>query len=92
VNLTPYLLFESDAGLAPGSVNQIFVFQAGGTPKRTLNGTLVQFNAVTAPVTLHLVDGNTCTAIGNPVTLTPEPATICLLGLGGLLLRKRKVA
>jgi hypothetical protein len=30
------------------------------------------------------------TNIGFRVSLVPEPATICLLGLGGLFLRRRK--
>ena len=40
--------------------------------------------------TFNGADGFEEWAIGKGGTIIPEPTTICLLGLGGLLLRKRK--
>ena len=39
--------------------------------------------------TLYITDGKETTILQIPIYVTPEPATIALLGLGGLLLRKR---
>ena len=45
--------------------------------------------AVTARVGLGVVDGNIVMK-ADELTLVPEPATLCLLGIGGILLRRRK--
>ena len=53
-----------------------------------LNGALP--NLGTTPVTFDVIDGDTFEVIGSVEVMIPEPATIALLCLGGLLLRKKK--
>jgi hypothetical protein len=45
--------------------------------------------ATGGPVDVHGFDGSTGASIGS-ITLIPEPATMALLGLGALLLRRKK--
>ena len=46
----------------------------------------VEFREPDSPYTLIPID----TVSGSTVTVVPEPATMCLLALGGLLLRRKK--
>ena len=85
-------------GAFPASQNGMGVYaystDAAINPTTLFNSIKITSNAVgNAVVTLYYIndDFDTLTQ-GNSVTITtvPEPMTMCLLGLGGLFLRRRK--
>ncbi|OHB56597.1 MAG: hypothetical protein A2173_01950 [Planctomycetes bacterium RBG_13_44_8b] len=53
-----------------------------------LNGTGA--NVGSTPITLHMIDPDTLESIGSCQVMIPEPTTMALLGLGGLLFRRKK--
>ena len=75
----------------PDLVIEFTLADATAPPATILpNGNLVGFIAM-APVTIYAFDANTGdAAVGNGLTIIPEPMTMGLLGLGALFLRKRK--
>lgn len=74
---------------AYGAIDQLFSFNFADSVNPAIgNGDLVKFDVVTGPVLCTMTDGDG--EVLNSVTLVPEPATLALLGLGALVLRRKK--
>jgi hypothetical protein len=104
VSLITMLTALSDGGMSgvnfTGNTYTYFYFVGANTPGQPppylASGNWINFN-VTASVTpiggvipISVVSFLGYTGDSHPVTVIPEPMTIGLLGLGGLLLRRRK--
>ena len=59
-------------------------------PFTTFTETIVVSSATTASLSFENSGGDNIGMLLDNVSLVPEPTTLCLLGLGGLLLRRRK--
>jgi hypothetical protein len=75
-----------------GPIGGVFDFNAAYPIGTILFGAISLTASVPGSVQVWAVDddGVTIGQMMDSVTITPEPATLALLGLGGLLLRKRK--
>ena len=81
--------FEALLGLDAGSVKSAYMIELSdiSEPFSLTNGQLVTSNTVGAG-TVYLLNADGSVTL-DTVTIIPEPATIALLCLGGLLIRKK---
>jgi len=63
---------------------------ANGATLATLDLNGAGANIGSTQISMDLIDGNTSEVIGSVSVMIPEPATIALLCIGGMLLRKKK--
>jgi hypothetical protein len=75
--------------LALGSLLKTYTLH-NNAPFTTFTETIIVSSATTASLSFEGTGSDNIGMLLDNVTLVPEPATICLLGLGGLLLRKRR--
>ena len=76
--------------MAMGSLFSNTYTLANNAPFTTFTETIIVSSATTASLTFEGTGSDNIGMLLDNVTLVPEPATLCLLGLGGLMLRKKK--
>ena len=76
---------ETTLSVRPGTSFRSFLWDGLANPVEVFDGAFVD-----CEVGGYIFDGAIGTGSVSGVNLVPEPATLCLLGLGGLMLRRRK--